>query len=118
MLSVVLVPHILAHRTSITIQRHSGKVTGFSGIMNRVGLRCSQDYSFSSVSLYVVGSKINSFVTHQHLISPSQVDVVIIMQYAVTLAEAVRSISRSIWLYVFFWWTFFFKCQKQKPELK
>lgn len=30
------------------------------------------------------------------------------MHYAVTLAEAVRSISWSIWLYVFFWRIAFF----------
>lgn len=71
MLSVVLVPHILAHRTSIIIQQRSGKVTEFSSIMNSVGSCCSGDYSFSSVSAYVVSSKTNSFVGHQHLISPS-----------------------------------------------
>lgn len=71
MLSVVLVPHILAHRTSIIIWQCSGKVTEFSDIMNSVGSLCSRGYSFSSMSLYFVGSKTNSFARHQRLISPS-----------------------------------------------
>lgn len=45
------------------------------------------------------------------------------MHYAVTLAEAVRSISRSIWLYVLFWWivSFFFlnvRETKARAEIK
>lgn len=37
MLSVALVPHIPAHRTSIIVKRRSGKVTESSGIMKSAG---------------------------------------------------------------------------------